>query len=445
MKKKIWLIPVTVIAVLTLVLFLPIPQGSYDDGGTRDYNALTYKIVVWNKMVADVDDNGQPIHNTYRNTSVYWYPDNQKNLDELWEMEKKKAKLDTPQQNPVRAIVTLEETTGLTQEQLEQALIGLSEAALYAEWGEPDRVFSGMYGAAWTVDSQYEILVYFDGENGPNSLIVDIIKAGKANPNDSLSKHIRITSGENTILPFSRLLWSKTDNGDGSFTEVNVDTYDVVSLVSGQTATPTTDIPTLALDDGVSYAIQANGHVEGVYLLTPDGDTYTTSATTFDALANLPNGTYYVVFTALLGGNCDPYAPQHFYRYEDVFRLVVEKQNDQSDNIYGEVRLHPLYEKYPEYFNVDGMKGVEIYVWQMGGNTYRCGALTGTNRMKTAEEIQSLFDNGATLEEMRTILELCEVEREMVSIIPVRNPLSSFWYEIDIDYCAQINALFWDE
>ena len=35
MKKKI-LIPVIIIVVLAAVLFLPIPQGSYDDGGTRD-------------------------------------------------------------------------------------------------------------------------------------------------------------------------------------------------------------------------------------------------------------------------------------------------------------------------------------------------------------------------------------------------------------------------
>lgn len=43
MKKKI-LIPV-IIFVLAVILFLPVPQGSYDDGGTRDYNASTYKIV----------------------------------------------------------------------------------------------------------------------------------------------------------------------------------------------------------------------------------------------------------------------------------------------------------------------------------------------------------------------------------------------------------------
>ncbi len=86
MKKKI-LIPVIIIFVLAVILFLPIPQGSYDDGGTRDYNALTYKIVRWNKIVVESDEKGQPIHDTYRKTSVFWYPDNQKSIDELWQME----------------------------------------------------------------------------------------------------------------------------------------------------------------------------------------------------------------------------------------------------------------------------------------------------------------------------------------------------------------------
>ena len=52
MKKKI-LIPIIAAAILLAVLFVPIPQGSYDDGGTREWIALTYKIVDWNKISAD--------------------------------------------------------------------------------------------------------------------------------------------------------------------------------------------------------------------------------------------------------------------------------------------------------------------------------------------------------------------------------------------------------
>lgn len=360
--KKLWLTPVTVIVLLSLVLFLPIPQDSYDDGGTREYTALTYTVVRWNRIVAAVDADGQSTPDTYRNTSVFWYPDNQKSIDELWEMEQEKANL------------------------------------------------------------------YPSSPSTPN-------------PTDSLAKHITVTSGDATISPYSRLTWWRIDNGDGTCDEMIADHCDSISLITDQSAA----IPTLTLDDGVSYAVQVNGIVEAVYLYSPVGDTYAAKSTAWEALDTLPNGTYYVMLAVLLDGNCDPDAPQNSYRYEDFFRLVVDKPDNLDHTIIPTVPLHPLYLKYPEYFDIDGMKGVEVYVWQMGGNAYYCGALPGTNRMKTDDEIQALFANGATLEEMRTILEQCEVDRDRVSIIPVRNPLSSFWYEIDIEYAAQLNALFWGD
>ena len=87
-KKKI--IPVTIVIALLLVLFLPIPQGSYDDGGTREYAALTFKIVKWKRFISVYNENGVMERvDTYTNTSVYWLPDNFKSIDELWEMEYK--------------------------------------------------------------------------------------------------------------------------------------------------------------------------------------------------------------------------------------------------------------------------------------------------------------------------------------------------------------------
>ena len=92
MKKKI-IIPALIL--LALILFLPIPQGSYDDGGTRVYNALTYKIVKWNKLVSEVDENGNLISNlTYRKTSVFWFSDSKKSIDELWKTERANANFD---------------------------------------------------------------------------------------------------------------------------------------------------------------------------------------------------------------------------------------------------------------------------------------------------------------------------------------------------------------
>lgn len=82
MKKKIWL-PV-VIAVLLAILVIPIPTGIYKDGGTRAYTALTYKIVVWNRL-------GTAEDNVYHKTRVYFFPDNFKSIDNLWHMEDDKA------------------------------------------------------------------------------------------------------------------------------------------------------------------------------------------------------------------------------------------------------------------------------------------------------------------------------------------------------------------
>lgn len=145
--------------------------------------------------------------------------------------------------------------------------------------------------------------------------------------NDYLVSHIQIKSGNNTIHPFGCMTWSKIDNDDGTFSESFVDKYDVIDLVSSKTPFAITDIPKLVLNDKVSYFVQVNGRVEKVYLLTPNDDTYTKSETTFDALSNLADGTYYVVLEVLLSGNCDPDAPQNSYRYEDVFCLVVGEDN----------------------------------------------------------------------------------------------------------------------
>ena len=82
MKKKI-LIPV--IAVLLLaVLFVPIPKGALKDGGTKEYSALTYKIVDWNRLTDDT---------AYDQTKFYFFPNNFKSIDALWELEKDNATL----------------------------------------------------------------------------------------------------------------------------------------------------------------------------------------------------------------------------------------------------------------------------------------------------------------------------------------------------------------
>ena len=79
MKKKFWIVAA---ALFLAVLFVPFPKGPYKDGGTREYAALTYKIVDWNRLTAD---------GPYQATRVYWFPGNFQSIDRLWVYEEPKV------------------------------------------------------------------------------------------------------------------------------------------------------------------------------------------------------------------------------------------------------------------------------------------------------------------------------------------------------------------
>ena len=86
MKKRI--IIIASVALILLIVFLPIPRGTYKDGGTKDYCALTYRIVVWNRLTDQIGESGfSEAIQTYHKTSVFWFPNNFKSIDELWEIE----------------------------------------------------------------------------------------------------------------------------------------------------------------------------------------------------------------------------------------------------------------------------------------------------------------------------------------------------------------------
>ena len=62
-------------ALLILVLLVPFRYEIYRDGGTREYRALLYKVVVWNRLVED---------DIYCGTNVYFFPNNLRSIDDLW-------------------------------------------------------------------------------------------------------------------------------------------------------------------------------------------------------------------------------------------------------------------------------------------------------------------------------------------------------------------------
>ena len=81
MKKKI-LLWILAVVLAFAVLFVPIPSGVYEDGGSREYTALTYKIVDWNRLTTD---------GKYEATKLYWFPNNFKSIDDLWANEEQEV------------------------------------------------------------------------------------------------------------------------------------------------------------------------------------------------------------------------------------------------------------------------------------------------------------------------------------------------------------------
>jgi hypothetical protein len=89
-RKKIIIVLITIIVLL--VLFFPIPRGTYSDGGTREYSALTYKIIKWHRLIGETNSDGSvDTVYFYNKTSVFWIPDKFKSIDELWKIDFEKG------------------------------------------------------------------------------------------------------------------------------------------------------------------------------------------------------------------------------------------------------------------------------------------------------------------------------------------------------------------
>ncbi len=103
--------------------------------------------------------------------------------------------------------------------------------------------------------------------------------------------------------------------------------------------------------------------------------------------------------------------------------------------------------KFPGYFDLATDKGLEVYIWQMAGNSYSCGLLPGKNRNYTKEELWDLHKSSATLEEMKIIIAsyLLSLDKKSITICPIQMPHSSYAYTIDEAYRKELEALFWSD
>ncbi|MBE6778011.1 MAG: hypothetical protein E7541_01335 [Ruminococcaceae bacterium] len=100
-----------------------------------------------------------------------------------------------------------------------------------------------------------------------------------------------------------------------------------------------------------------------------------------------------------------------------------------------------LRDTYPHFFDLDASGGLTVFVWEIAEGQYRCYLMDTLT--VAISDMNYAFTNGCTIGEMRAILDTYSLSREQISVQPVRNPLSSYYYEVDDAYIRQVIERFW--
>lgn len=148
-------------------------------------------------------------------------------------------------------------------------------------------------------------------------------------------------------------------------------------------------------------------------------------------LLSQKDGTLYMVFADFANG--EPTSLRYVYKLE---YMGSSENISEADNI----SVEKLKEKYPQFFNVSTDGGLTVYVWQQAEDDYRC--YLANTFTEAISDNSFAYETGATIPEMRTILTTYDISKENISIHPVRNPLSSYYYTIDDEYRETIKNLF---
>ena len=153
------------------------------------------------------------------------------------------------------------------------------------------------------------------------------------------------------------------------------------------------------------------------------------------------DGTFYLGYGYYNVGSVNPVNPDDS-RIRWLYRLEeTEGDNGSTSEPTEELTLDKLRVKYPMFFDVSTDGGLTVYIWQMSANSYRC--YLANTFLEALSDNSFAYEFGATIEEMRMILASYGISRYDVTLHPIRNPLSSYYYEIDDEYRAKIDELFW--
>ena len=104
------------------------------------------------------------------------------------------------------------------------------------------------------------------------------------------------------------------------------------------------------------------------------------------------------------------------------------------DGIYNEGgEFGPLMAQYPEYFGLDASNGLDVYVWQMAGNSYSFGVLSHSETPRGMLDTELMNLRGVEADRMRVILSsYYQIGSDKVYVIPWQHPFSSYLPELFI-------------
>ena len=134
---------------------------------------------------------------------------------------------------------------------------------------------------------------------------------------------------------------------------------------------------------------------------------------------------------------------QRYIKDQQAFCENAAKEyfKDADEYVGGPTNIGELKAKYPQFFNISTDGGLTVYIWQMAKNSYYC-YLANTS-LEAVSDNSFVYEVGATIAEMRAILTTYDIDRKDITVQPVINPLSSYYYEIDDEYRTRIKEMFW--
>ena len=71
------------VAICLAILFVPQPMGSYNDGGSQQYESVLYQVIDWNRTQ---EFDGTPFYEENQKMRIYFFPFNCYEYEAKWEM-----------------------------------------------------------------------------------------------------------------------------------------------------------------------------------------------------------------------------------------------------------------------------------------------------------------------------------------------------------------------